>query len=470
MKTKTVKILALVLAMVMILSMLSACGEAIPGPQGEQGEQGEKGDTGAQGLQGEKGETGAQGPQGEKGETGAQGPQGEKGETGEQGLSSYEIFIKYYPDYAGDEKQWITDVANGNTCNLFGHDCDMNTIAPTCKAQGYTVYDCKICDYIENRDYVPTVSHSYYGEICQWCGYHEALETAEYITTDDGWVIAVSYDEAFLMTYCGDGKQMIFPTTYNNIPLNFEYFAFEYIKLKDTLELLWICNSYECEIDSYQFYNFTALKYAILGDQVTSIGASAFAWCRNLLTVSIGVGVKNIGTFAFDDCQSLTTINYNATRVEQIGTAPFEFSGRFSEGITLNISGNVEVLPHDLFGSWKLMPESAPNIVEIFISPDSNLTEISYECFRDCIGITEMFLPKSVQTIYSSAFDNCALDTIYYGGDETDWDAIDFVGNNEIVQNMTVYFYYETIPEEEGNYWHYDEFNNIVIWEHQTYE
>ena len=92
------------------------------GEQGEQGIQGEKGEKGEQGIQGEKGEQGEQGIQGEKGEKGEQGIQGEKGEQGEQGiqgekgengLSAYEIYLKYHPEYTGNEGQWIEDLVNG---------------------------------------------------------------------------------------------------------------------------------------------------------------------------------------------------------------------------------------------------------------------------------------------------------------------------------------------------------------------
>ncbi len=129
------------------------------GAQGPKGDQGEKGETGAQGPkgdQGEKGDTGAQGPkgdQGEKGETGAQGhkgdkgEQGEKGETGEQGKSAYEIFKEYYPEYTGTEKEWITAVATGNVCALFGHEYDDGVITtPATKAEdGVKTFTCKVC-------------------------------------------------------------------------------------------------------------------------------------------------------------------------------------------------------------------------------------------------------------------------------------------------------------------------------------
>ena len=80
------------------------------GKDGEQGIQGEKGEQGEQGIQGEKGEQGEQGIQGEKGEQGEQGIQGEKGD---DGLSAYEIYLKYHPEYTGNEGQWIEDLVNG---------------------------------------------------------------------------------------------------------------------------------------------------------------------------------------------------------------------------------------------------------------------------------------------------------------------------------------------------------------------
>ena len=86
MKKQRVRVLAVILSMIFVLTAFVACSDQrTQGIQGEQGPRGEKGETGAQGLQGEKGDTGEQGPQGEKGDTGEQGPRGEKGEAGAQG-------------------------------------------------------------------------------------------------------------------------------------------------------------------------------------------------------------------------------------------------------------------------------------------------------------------------------------------------------------------------------------------------
>ena len=62
-------------------------------------------------------------------------------------LSAYEIFLKYYPEYEGTEKDWITDVAMGNTCNLFGHEWDEGkiTLVPTKVVEGEKTYICETC-------------------------------------------------------------------------------------------------------------------------------------------------------------------------------------------------------------------------------------------------------------------------------------------------------------------------------------
>ena len=168
----------------MVISLVSLCScSGKTGPEGPQGIQGVQGETGEQGVPGKdgidgedghtpvitigengnwyidgvdtgvsaKGEQGVQGevgPQGPQGETGEQGPQGETGEQGEQGLSAYEIFLKYYPDYEGTEEDWITDVAMGNKCNLFGHKWDEGVITtePTKGKEGEKTYTCLICN------------------------------------------------------------------------------------------------------------------------------------------------------------------------------------------------------------------------------------------------------------------------------------------------------------------------------------
>jgi hypothetical protein len=56
---------------------------------------------------------GARGERGFQGEQGMQGAQGESGGRGEAGLSAFEIFLIEFPAYAGDQAQWVIDLASG---------------------------------------------------------------------------------------------------------------------------------------------------------------------------------------------------------------------------------------------------------------------------------------------------------------------------------------------------------------------
>ena len=411
------------------------------------------------------------GEKGDKGDQGEQGVQGEKGDKGDQGLSAYEIFIKHFPDYFGDEKQWITDVAMGNTCNLFGHDCQKEIIDPTCKTQGYTIYDCNICDYVENKDYVSNAAHYYYGGVCKWCGYHEALENAQYVTTEDGWVVAVEGDSAFLMTYCGEGVDMFFPTSYKGTALNFDYFSFNYNLVYSKLKRLWTCSAYDCVIREEQFSGFPALEAVRIDTGIIRMGA--FRNCDNLKMVIIGEGIRELETFCFGDCKKLTSIDYLAEEAQCIGSRPyviFSNAGCDTDGLELRIGEKVKCIPDELFGSHTWYDDH-PKITKVIISLNSNLQSIHEWGFYRCSELKEIIIPNTVANIDSNAFAETDLRTVYFKGSTDEWSEIDIHESNTILLNATIYYYSEEEPTEEGNYWHYDTDGvTPIIWAYTTGE
>ena len=96
----------------------------------------------------------------------------------------------------------------------------------------------------------------------------------------------------------------------------------------------------------------------VIPNSVTSIGYSAFSYCRSLTSVTIPNSVTSIGYGAFEDCTSLI-------------------------GVTI------------------------PNSV----------TSIGYGTFEDCTSLISVTIPNSVTSIGSSAFYNTA-----YFNDESNWD------------------------------------------------
>ena len=147
------------------------------------------------------------------------------------------------------------------------------------------------------------------------------------------------------------------------------------------------------------FYRCFSLISIIIPDSVTDINTWAFYGC-GLQSVTIGAGVKNVGTASFFACSSLKTIV-------------------FEDGATV-------------IGSWM---------------------------FGDCSSLTDVVIPSSISLIYGDAFDRCSvLKSIYYKGTVEEWNAIvvdnTYTGSNNI-RDLTIYYYSETQPTTEGNFWHY---------------
>lgn len=91
------KVVAIILSAMMALSASSAlvaCG-------------------GADGKDGKDGVNGVDGTNGIDGVNGVDGIDGEDGKDGENGKSAYEMYIAAHPEYAGDEAQWLADIASG---------------------------------------------------------------------------------------------------------------------------------------------------------------------------------------------------------------------------------------------------------------------------------------------------------------------------------------------------------------------
>ena len=65
---------------------------------------------------------GAPGKDGVNGIDGTAGTPGQDGVPGENGASAYEIFVKSHPDYAGDERTWLNDMAAGRLSDRYEYN------------------------------------------------------------------------------------------------------------------------------------------------------------------------------------------------------------------------------------------------------------------------------------------------------------------------------------------------------------
>jgi hypothetical protein len=75
-------------------------------------------------------------------------------------------------------------------------------------------------------------------------------------------------------------------------------------------------------------------------------------------------------------------------------------------------------------------------------------------------------IPDSVTSIGYEAFYYCSsLTEVYYNGSAAEWNSISIGSYNDYLENATLYYYSEARPAEEGNYWHWGENGEVVIWE-----
>lgn len=142
------------------------------------------------------------------------------------------------------------------------------------------------------------------------------------------------------------------------------------------------------------FWGCNWLTSVTIGDSVTSIENSAFRGCSGLTSVTIGESVTSIGNSAFRDCSGLMSVTI-PDNVTSIGDWAFNNCS----GLTsVTIGNSVKSI-----GGYAFYNCSGLTSITI---PDS-VTTIGDSAFFDCIGLTSVTIGNSVTTIGSDAFNGC---------------------------------------------------------------
>ena len=106
--------------------------------------------------------------------------------------------------------------------------------------------------------------------------------------------------------------------------------------------------------------------------------------------------------------------------------------------------------------------ESCKQISSVKI-PDS-VTYIGEGAFYGCSNLSYVVISASVTDIINYAFLSCPnILSVYYAADQSAWEKISVGIGNTDLKDATIYYYSESAPTTEGNFWHYDG-DEIEIW------
>ena len=194
-------------------------------------------------------------------------------------------------------------------------------------------------------------------------------------------------------------------------------------------------------IVSYAFRNCDGLTSITIPDSVTSIGEYAFEDCTNLTSITIGNGVTGIDDAAFNGCSSLTSIT-----VDESNTAYKSIDGNL-------YSKDGKTLIQYAIGKTDTS----------FVIPDS-VTSIGDDAFYKCISLTSVTIGNSVTSIGSSSFSNCSsLTSVTIGNNVTnigEWAFSDCSSLTSIKYRGTEE---QWKAISKGNYWNYKVPSSCVI-------
>ena len=172
------------------------------------------------------------------------------------------------------------------------------------------------------------------------------------------------------------------------------------------------------------------LSDIVIPENVTRICSNAFRYCNSITEIKLHDKITEIGNFAFADCKALTGLNVPSS-IQKMGEGVV--SG--STAVTL-----LTVEPGSYYYSADNCIIREGSVIAgckaSRIPVDGSITMIGNYAFAGQTDLTQVAITKSVENIGISAFNGCtALQKVYYGSDESDWNGIKLSSENEPLLN-----------------------------------
>ncbi len=242
------------------------------------------------------------------------------------------------------------------------------------------------------------------------------------------------------------------------------------------------------------FQNFGKLKSITLPSSVKVIENSAFSNCQSLESINIPDGVTYIGNYALLNADITSISLPNSLNTLGIGALA-------GTGLTeIVIPDDVKRIEDQLLaGCYQLTSVSFADDVNYIgekafveckrlksITIPTTVTTISNHAFSGCEALDGIIDLRQVYEINEYAFQNCeSLDglivssnlyvvglnatysttlKVYFDGTMQEWTETKTFFESALVPNERVYFYSESTPTDDGNYWYFD--NGVpTIWD-----
>ena len=194
-----------------------------------------------------------------------------------------------------------------------------------------------------------------------------------------------------------------------------DYGDYEYMPwhpYKDKIEKV-VVESGVTSIDSCAFYQFTALKSAIIGDSVIEVPNQAFVECSSLESVIIGDSAKSIGVSAFSECTSLKTVQFGKS-IESFGEYAFEYCDKLESFTVSEDNKTFKSLNGVLLSKDSTALIKYAGAAKEYVVP-GDVKTIKTDSFDDNVHLKSLIVPDSVVSIENGAFRSQHIERISIG-------------------------------------------------------
>lgn len=341
----------------------------------------------------------------------------------------------------------------------------------------------------------------------------KTTDESEFIEKGD-FIFYTAKDVNYLVAYKGNSSEITLPESFNGQSYEIYARAFWYNQTISSVTM----GENITDIGVRAFSNCYKLAEVEFGENIKRIWGGAFLRCYSLTSLETNENLKSIGKDAFSYCYGLTSFKNKSVKPTDIGDSAFQYCYKLVEVISnnvikgsddagyvayyaLNIKNpnadyNSDIVNQDgfLFYTYDnqnyllgyvgdeteiVLPEKyngqdykiykyafnkdvTSDLTSVVIS--DGVTEIGERAFYQSPSLLKIVLSSSVKSIGNYAFSTRNA-VLYYKGTEAELKP--FITKAGLTATKK-YYYVEKeqdVPNDGGNYWHYDANGEIVVWE-----